>query len=122
MSPATQPQHRPCPAGVLRGSLSTLQGLHRGPRTRRSAESNCTKFYLSLRWGCHFMQLSRGYRRIHLSLQQFLLVLNAPGILTTKQARSEKMAPVETAVFLSHGDKRGPAPEPDMHHPCTAAT
>lgn len=57
-----------------------------------------------------------------MSLQQFLLALNALRILTTKQARSEKMAPVKTVVFLLHRDKHGQAPEPDMHYPCTAAT
>ena len=75
-----------CPIRFFYGPTNQLQDFHPGSGTSRSAQSNCTKFYLSLCWGCHFIQLSGGYRRIHLSLQPFLLVLNASGILTTKQA------------------------------------
>ena len=81
------PKPRPsCPIRFFHGPTNQLQDFHPGSGTSRLAQSNCTKFYLSLCWGCHFIQLSGGYRRIHLSLQPFLLVLNASGILTTKQA------------------------------------
>lgn len=59
---------------------------------------------------CPFTQLSEGYTRIHVSLQQFFLVLNASRILTTKKAQPEKIAPAEMAVFLFHRDKHRQAP------------